>query len=176
MKFPIYFGIALLSASAAIFSDMGIGGQGAQAAQQSNTQTMNCDGMNKRGDQAMGFSQMKATHHFRLTSSGGSIEIEANGAQDKATRDQIRMHLSHIAEMFSDGNFNAPVFIHDQTPPGVPVMQRLKSEIKYEFEKISRGGRLRITTSNAEALAAIQDFLRFQIKEHETGDSLEMKN
>jgi hypothetical protein len=172
MKFSIYFGTTLLAASAALLCNTGNCIEAAQAAQQSNTQAMNCDAMKERGDQAMGFSHMKATHHFRLMSSGGAIEIEANGAQDKATRDQIRMHLAHIAQMFSDGNFNAPMFIHDQTPPGVPVMQRLKSEIKYEFEKISRGGRLRITTSNAEALAAIQDFLRFQIKEHETGDPM----
>lgn len=172
MKFPIYFGIALLSVSAAILCNTGKDSEAAQASQQSSTQTMNCDAMNERGDQAMGFSHMKATHHFRLMSGGGAIEIEANGAQDKATRDEIRMHLSHIAQMFSDGNFNAPMFIHDQTPPGVSVMQRLKTEIKYEFEKISRGGRLRITTGNAEALAAIQDFLRFQIKEHKTGDPM----
>jgi hypothetical protein len=172
MKFPIYFGITLLAVSTAIFYNTDGGSAAAQASQRSNPQTMKCDAMNERGDQAMGFSHMKATHHFRLMSSGGAIEIEANGAQDKATRDEIRMHLSHVAQMFSDGNFNAPMFIHDQTPPGVPVMQRLKSEIKYEFEKISRGGRLRITTSNAEALAAIQDFLRFQIKEHKTGDPM----
>lgn len=176
MKVPIYAGLALLAASAAIFSKTDSGIAPLQATQQSQTQTMKCDAMNERGDQAMGFSHMKATHHFRLTSSGGAIEIEANGAQDKATRDEIRMHLTHIAQMFADGNFNAPMFIHDQTPPGVPIMQRLKSEISYEFEKMPRGGRLLVTTSNPEALAAIQDFFRFQIKEHKTGDPLEMKN
>jgi hypothetical protein len=176
MKFSIYSGIALLAVSAAIFSNTDSGIALSPASQQSKTQGMNCDAMNERGDQAMGFSHMKATHHFRLTSGGGAIEIEANGAQDKATRDEIRMHLAHIAQMFADGNFNAPLFIHDQTPPGVPVMQRLRAEIRYEFEKMPRGGRLRVTTSNAEALAAIQDFFRFQIKEHKTGDPLEMKN
>jgi hypothetical protein len=55
-------------------------------------------------------------------------------------------------------------------------MQRLKTEIKYEFEKMEGGGRVRITTQNAEALKAIHEFLRFQIKEHETGDPLEMQN
>ena len=176
MKFPIYSGIALLAMSAAIFSHTDGGTASSKASQQSKTQAMNCDAMNERGDQAMGFSHLKATHHFRLTSDGGAIEIEANGAQDKATRDEIRMHLTHIAQMFSEGNFNAPMFIHDQTPPGVPIMQRLKSEIRYEFEKMPRGGRLRIKTSNTEALAAIQDFFRFQINEHKTGDALEIKN
>jgi hypothetical protein len=59
--------------------------------------------------------------------------------------------------------------------PGVAVMQRLKAEIKYEFAKTERGGRVRISTNNAEALAAIHDFLRFQIKEHETDDPLKVK-
>lgn len=175
MRFTIYLGITLLSISIATSCSTGRGSTVAQTAQQSNANSMHSEGMQKRGDQAMGFSHMKATHHFRLLKDGGAIEAEANDAQDTDTRDQIRMHFAHIAEMFSEGNFNAPMFIHDQTPPGVAVMQRLKAEIKYEFEKTERGGRVRITTSNAEALAAIQDFLRFQIKEHETGDSLEVK-
>lgn len=130
--------------------------------------------MNKRGDAQMGFRQDKATHHFRLAPDGGSIEVEANDANDTATRVQIRTHLSHIAKMFAEGNFNAPVLIHDQTPPGVPVMQRLKAEIKYSFEETPRGGRLRITTNNTEAREAIYEFLRFQIKEHQTGDPFEV--
>ena len=123
----------------------------------------------------MGFSQKATTHHFRLTPQGGAIEVEANDPKDTATRDKIRMHLKHISEMFADGDFDAPMFIHDQTPPGVPVMQRLKEEIKYEFEQTERGARVRIETSNQEALAAVHDFLRFQINEHETGDPLEVK-
>jgi hypothetical protein len=35
-----------------------------------------------------------------------------------ASRDHIRVHLSHVVEMFSAGNFNIPMFIHDTTPPG----------------------------------------------------------
>jgi hypothetical protein len=84
------------------------------------------------------------------------------------------MHLGHIAKMFAEGNFNAPMLIHDKTPPGVPVMKLLKAEINYKFEEIERGGRVRITSGNREAIAAIYEFLRFQIKEHQTGDSLEV--
>jgi hypothetical protein len=32
------------------------------------------------------------------------------------------------------------------------------------------GGRVRISTKNQDALNAIQDFLRFQIEDHDTGD------
>ena len=129
--------------------------------------------MEKRGDQGMGFSQSRTTHHFLLKRDGGSIEVEANDSSDQASRDQIRQHLARIAQMFADGNFETPMFVHAETPPGVTTMKRLKSEIKYEFEKTERGGRVRIQTSNAEALAAIHEFLSFQIREHQTGDPLE---
>jgi hypothetical protein len=102
---------------------------------------------------------------------GGAIQITANSAADTATRDQIQMHLAHIAQMFSDGNFQIPMLIHGKVPPGVPVMQRLKSAITYKFEKLGSGGQVRITTNNAEALSAVYEFLRFQISDHQTGDS-----
>jgi len=126
--------------------------------------------MNKRGDHVMGFDHTKTTHHFLLQESGGSIEVTANSSDDVESSEQIRMHLKHIAMMFAEGNFNAPMLIHDQTPPGVPVMQELKGEIKYNFEEIDRGAAVRISTKNPIALKAIHDFLRFQIKEHKTGD------
>ena len=130
--------------------------------------------MNERGDHVMGFDHTKTTHHFHLLSDGGSIEVAANSAQDTESRDQIRMHLGHIAKMFADGNFKAPMLIHDEIPPGVPVMQKLKSDIHYKFEETDQGARIRISTNSPEALQAIYEFLRFQIREHKTGDATEV--
>lgn len=130
--------------------------------------------MNKRGDHVMGFDHTKTTHHFRLSPEGGAIEITANSLDDTESRDQIRSHLGHISKMFAEGNFSAPMLIHEQNPPGVPVMQKLKSEIVYRFEETERGATIHITTSDSKALQAIYKFLRFQIKEHKTGDSLEV--
>jgi len=140
----------------------------------SNMGDMAMEEMNKRGDHVMGFDHTKTTHHFRLFANGGSIEITANSVSDTDSRDQIRMHLGHIARMFADGNFKAPMLIHEQTPPGVPVMQKLKDEITYSFEETERGAAIRISSKNPDAVQAIHEFLRFQIKEHKTGDSLEV--
>ena len=137
--------------------------------------SMKQEEMNKRGDKVMGFDHTKTTHHFILDRDGGAIEVNANETNDLESRDEIRGHLTHIASMFAKGNFNAPILIHEQNPPGATVMQKLKDEIKYAFEKTERGGRVRISTKNAEALAAIYEFLRFQIREHKTGDSLEVR-
>jgi hypothetical protein len=63
------------------------------------------------------------------------------------------------------------MFVHDQTPPGVPAMKENRAEISYSFEPLPTGGRVRIKTTNPEALKATHDFLRFQIKDHQTGDT-----
>lgn len=140
----------------------------------STMETMSQEEMNKRGDHVMGFDHTKTTHHFRLLADGGAIEITANSLEDTESRDQIRGHLGHISKMFAEGNFNAPMLIHEQTPPGVPVMQKLRNEIAYRFEETERGATIHISTTNAKAVEAIYKFLRFQIKEHKTGDSLEV--
>jgi len=129
------------------------------------------DAVNEHGDQVMGFSHKKTTHHFQLYKDGGAIEVDANISTDTASRDIIRNHLSHIAEMFAEGNFDAPMLVHGRTPPGVPVLERLKGAVVYDYHDTERGGRIRITTENSEALQAIHDFLRFQITDHETSDS-----
>lgn len=131
-------------------------------------------GVNERGDRAMGFSHEKTTHHFRLTAEGGAIEVTANDPNDAASREQIRNHLLHIAKLFKEGNFSTPMFIHDEVPPGVPTMKSLKGKISYTFESIDLGGRVRIATGNAEAIEAVHEFLRYQIKDHRTGDPLEL--
>ncbi len=127
--------------------------------------------VDRRGDQVMGFDHEKTTHHFHLISDGGAIQVEANDPNDTASRDQIRKHLSHIAQMFAAGDFTAPMLIHAQNPPGVAVMKALKAEIQYRFEETESGAQIRVTTTNREALAAIYEFLRFQIRDHGTSDS-----
>jgi hypothetical protein len=132
--------------------------------------------MMKRGDTGMGFSQEKTTHHFRLTKDGGVIEVGVNDPNDEDTRDHIRMHLSRVAQMFAAGEFDVPTFIHDTTPPGVAVMKKLQREIHYHYLETSSGGKVTIETANPKAVDAVHEFLRFQIAEHKTGDSIEVKN
>ncbi|MGA8221426.1 MAG: hypothetical protein WB780_07195 [Candidatus Acidiferrales bacterium] len=128
-----------------------------------------CD-MIARGNQGMGFDAAKTTHHFQVNTSGGAIEVTANDPADTASRDAIQHHLQHIAQRFKEGDFDIPAFVHDKVPPGVPAMKRLKAEISYEYMATERGGRVDISSKNPEALAAIHEFLRFQIEEHHTGD------
>jgi hypothetical protein len=128
--------------------------------------------LQERGNHGMGFDQQKTTHHFLLTKDGGIIQVSAKSPEDKSSIDQIRMHLEHIAGAFASGDFDIPMFVHDRTPPGVPVLKKLRKKLAYKVELMDSGGRVVIHTADSKALHALWDFLRFQITEHKTGDPL----
>ena len=128
-------------------------------------------GVEARGEKAMGFSQTATTHHFILEKDGGYVQVTANDMRDSKSTEQIREHMATIEKKFAAGDFTAPEFTHDQVPPGVPEMQKLKAAIRYKVEQIDGGGRLHISSKDAKAIAAIHQFLKFQIEDHETGDA-----
>ena len=126
--------------------------------------------LKKRGAAAMGFDQDAVSHHFRLSASGGSIEVTVKDSRDAASLEAIRAHLKEIAGEFAAGRFDAPFATHGEVPPGVPALQQRRGDITYGYEEMPAGGRVAIATTDREALAAVHEFLRYQIKEHKTGD------
>jgi hypothetical protein len=131
--------------------------------------------MKKRGNAAMGFDQEKTTHHFLLRPDGGAIQVESNDTADTTSRDQIRAHLKEISEQFTKGDFSAPFATHNETIPGVATMQRLKQKLTYGYEEKPEGAVITIKSSDKKAIAAVHEFLKYQIKEHATGDPMELK-
>jgi len=125
--------------------------------------------MNKNGNQVMGFDQKTTTHHFTLTQNGGSIQVTANDS-DTTTVQHICAHLNQVSKAFANGDFSMPEKVHSQVPPGTATMIKLKKDINYEYSDIPNGGIVKITTNNKEALSAVHQFLKFQIREHKTGD------
>jgi len=133
------------------------------------------EALKKRGADAMGFDQDAATHHFRLSPTGGSIEVSARNQRDDTTIAAIRRHLQSIAGEFSRGQFDKPFQTHAEVPPGVAEMQKHSGEIAYRYKNLPRGGAVQIETTNAQARGAVHEFLRYQITEHRTGDPLHPK-
>ena len=132
--------------------------------------------MNHRGADVMGFDQEKTTHHFLLYEDGGAIDVAVKSASDTVNRDAIRAHLPHVAGLFGHGNFESPMIVHDtKKVPGTAEMARLKDKITYTYVETPSGGRVDITTSDAAGVAAVHEFLRFQITDHKTGDSLAVR-
>jgi hypothetical protein len=141
-----------------------------------NASTSHQGDVEQHGDGAMGFSHDKTAHHFLLYPDGGAIEVTANDRSDSESVQEIRAHLTHIATMFSDGNFATPMFVHSQVPPGVPAMRKERADITYTFEELPAGGSVQIKSSNIEAVKAVHEFLRFQIEDHHTGDPADISS
>jgi hypothetical protein len=128
--------------------------------------------MNHRGAQVMGFDQDKTAHHFYLYADGGAIDVSVKDATDKTNVDAIRAHLPHIVAMFAQGNFEAPMLVHGTEVPGTPEMKKVRETITWKYEESAKGGRVTIHTTDPDALKAVHAFLRYQITDHKTGDSL----
>lgn len=131
--------------------------------------------MKQRGNLAMGFDQEKVSHHFHLTRTGGSIEVDVNQDADEVTRKQIRDHLKTISQEFGDGIFTSPIATHGEVPPGVSVLRERKARITYAYEETPDGARVIISTADRTARASLHDFLRYQIREHVTGDPVSVQ-
>ncbi len=131
--------------------------------------------MNQRGNLAMGFDQAKVSHHFHLTPAGGIIEVSAKQNGDEETRKLIRDHLRTISREFADGVFTGPIATHAEVPPGVPVMRQRKTRIAYAYEETPDGARVIISTKDRTARTSVHDFLKYQIREHATGDPLSVQ-
>ena len=130
----------------------------------------------ERADATMGFDQTLTTHHFMLFTDGGAIDVSVRNPRDAKNRDAIRSHLAHTAVMFGDGQFTAPMQVHDRKDvPGTRTMAERKATIRYRYVETPAGGRIDIVTTDPESLPAVHDFLRFQIADHRTGDSTDVK-
>jgi hypothetical protein len=102
--------------------------------------------MMARGEHAMGFDQDKTTHHFYLHEDGGAIHVTVKDQKDRVSLEAIRSE----------------------------AMKQHKDRIAYVYEDTADGGRVRITTRVARAVMGVHEFLRFQITDHKTGDSLDV--
>lgn len=127
-------------------------------------------GVDRRGDEVMGFSHQTTTHHFLIEPEGGTIQVEARDPGDAESIQQIRTHLAEVARQFAAGDFSMPQEIHARVLPGVPEMIERKDAITWRFEELGNGGRVMIRTGDSAALPAIHAFLKAQIGDHRTDD------
>jgi hypothetical protein len=127
-------------------------------------------GVQTRGadPRAMGVDQYTSSHQFDALPDGGRIELQ-RAVDDSAGVAQIRQHLREIATAFAKGDFSIPAFVHDQKVPGTAVMAAKGAVIRYTVRDLPRGGEVRITTADPEALAAIHEFVAFQRQDHHAG-------
>jgi hypothetical protein len=121
-----------------------------------------------RGQQAMGVDQYASSHLFDALDDGGRIELQTD-ADDPTAVARIRQHLQEITRAFQKGDFSTPAFVHMQAVPGSAVMAAMSAVITYAYRNLPRGGEVRITTRDPDAVLAIHEFMAFQRQDHRAG-------
>jgi hypothetical protein len=124
--------------------------------------------LQERGAVFMGVDQAKSVHRFDALSDGGRIELQSSTG-DSADVAAIRHHFQTIADQFAKGDFQTPFAVHAEKVPGTDVMQAKRDRIGYQLVNLPRGAALRLTSTDAEALRAIHDFMAYQRREHRAG-------
>ena len=125
--------------------------------------------LQQRGQKAMGVDQYTSQHVFEPLPDGGRIVLQRKET-DPAGERTIRDHMRAIAVAFGRGDFALPGFVHEMSEvPGTAVMKRLRGEITYTPRDLPGGGEVVISTRNAQAVAAVHEFLAFQRMDHRAG-------
>jgi len=132
----------------------------------SSSMNMTMMKMMERGDIAMGFNQNKIIHQFVATPVGGKIVVMSLNNTDIQTIKEIKNHIIEIQREFSNGNITKPFFIHAQEVPGTKVITEKKYLIKYDILEMNNGSSLLLTTNDKELIDAINQFMKFQAREH----------
>jgi len=163
-----------LAIAVTLVTTVGLAAQQTQTPPKPAPAPMDHSQMNMRGAEVMGFDQEKTAHHFFMYPDGGAIDVNVKDAADTKNRDAIRSHLPHIAMMFGNGDFSAPMMVHATNVQGTKTLAANKAKITFTYAETPLGGQVDIVTNDAETLNALHEFLRFQITDHKTGDSLEV--
>jgi hypothetical protein len=119
---------------------------------------------------SLGFAHDAAQFKFTATDDGGTIEFHAKDVADVETIAAIQKHLATIAGDFTKNDFSA-AGLQGRVPDGIDTMDRLHESISYRYEALGDGGRVRLQTNDAEAVAAIRAFLKFQTVAYRAGNS-----
>jgi hypothetical protein len=165
---PALLAAAILALAAAPLRAQVGSGHGGHAAGHGSAGDSAFAELQKRGAVHMGVDQYTSTHRFESLADGGRIELQRDTADpgDIAT---IRAHLRAIADAFARGDFSTPLAVHDREVPGTRVMAARRALITYTVRELPRGGEVRITTRDPEALRAVHEFLAFQRSDHRAG-------
>ena len=163
MRTHLRFGAIILGFSVAAACSRGV--SSTPSAQPAGIRDTTFAAMQARGQMAMGVDQYTSTHSFDALPDGGRIEL-LRDVDDTLGIHQIRAHLRLIEHAFQAGDFSTPEFVHMQQMPGTGVMAQKKSVITYRYRELPRGGEVRMTTSDAAAIAAIHAFIAAQRDQH----------
>jgi hypothetical protein len=122
----------------------------------------------------MGVDQYTSAHVFEDLPDGGRIVLDRDSGSDTAGIATIRQHMRDVAAAFATGDFTKPFQVHAAVVPGTAVMTARRAALHGRERDRPRGAEVRISTTDAAAIAAVHEFLAFQRGAHHAGGHARM--
>ena len=129
----------------------------------------------QRGAAAMGFDQNKTLHHFVLTANGGRIEVRVRDASDAESRAAIPYASAADCVGFRHRPLRRAVRHARRNAARCSDHASAARHHPYAYRDSPDGGSVTIATTRTTARNAVHAFLRYQIREHSTGDPMTVK-
>lgn len=130
--------------------------------------------LNSRFSKVLGTDVDKIVQHYYLVKNGGVIEFTAKDPADNATISTVQKYLEAQKGLFEKGKTEADSDLYGKVPDGLLALKKLRNDITFFAVNTDNGAALRMFSVNEQARQAIQDFMKFQINEHKTGDPLQV--
>jgi hypothetical protein len=119
-----------------------------------------------RGAEVMPFDLEQTTHVFDERDDGGVQTVVADDPDDRATVEEIRLHLEAEAHEFGEGRFDDPMAIHGREMPGVAALRAGADRIEIRYQEVPDGGRIVYVTREPELVEALHAWFDAQLSDH----------
>lgn len=114
----------------------------------------------------MPFEMGKTLHVFRMTETGGVLQVVVRDSSDTNQIRMIRMHLSHEAGAFAKGDYSDPATLHGAGMPGLAELKANYAKIKVSYLDLPNGAQLVFETKELKLITAIHRWFGAQLSEH----------
>lgn len=114
----------------------------------------------------MPFYMSKTLHIFKMTESGGVMQVVARDPSESDQVALIQKHLKHEAGTFQLGDYSDPARLHGADMPGLKELRTAASGIRISYTKLSAGAEITFETTDLHLLTAIHRWFGAQLSEH----------
>lgn len=122
--------------------------------------------VHRMSHQVMPFEMDKTVHVFRMTESGGVLEVLARDPEDTDQVALVRRHLRHEAMRFRHGDYADPEQLHGDDMPGLPELRANHERVEVSYDELPAGARITFMTGDLTTMTAIHRWFGAQLSEH----------
>ena len=118
--------------------------------------------------EVMPFDLDRTLHIFQDTASGGIQKVIVNDESDQINIKLIREHLKKEAELFAQGLFNDPGYLHGDDMPGLEALKQAGADgrLVVEYKDIEAGGQIIYSSIDLSVVIALHLWFQAQVLDH----------